>query len=150
MLTIQDIKDLPIDSKERPSNPSLKAVVLDVSEVEPARGQSKAKFFCILADETGAISCTVYQESQKGKFIKGMGVYLLNVMIKQSYIAVTERTQVAMCKGFVIDDEVKKAAPRLPGEPSMNIKMVLASPVKTLTGVKGKVIKVGPKYQVTC
>ena len=71
-----------------------------------------------------------------------MGVILYNVMIKQSYIAVTERTDVGMCKGFIIPQDVTENAPKLPEEPSMNIKMLLDSPVKTLTAVKGKVVKV--------
>ena len=51
-----------------------KVVVLDVSEVEPAKKSMKAKFFAIVADTTGAISCTVYKENEKSKFIKGNGI----------------------------------------------------------------------------
>ena len=142
MLTIEKIKSIPPNSKDIPHNPCIKATVLDIGELEPAQGRAKAKFFCILGDETGSISCTVYKENEQPKFVKDMGVILMNIMIKQSYIAVTERSQVAICKGYTIPQEIKENAPKLPGEPSMDISMVLHSPVKTLTGVKGKVIKV--------
>ena len=140
MLTIETVKKT--GPEEVISNPTLKVVVLDVSDVEPAKNQMKAKFFAIVADQTGAISCTIYKEQEKDKFIKGMGLVLMNVMIKQSYIAITERTDVALCKPMIIPDEVVAAAPKLPGEASMTIRMIVDSPVKTLTGVKGKIVKV--------
>lgn len=90
MLTIEKIKSIPPNSKDIPHNPCIKATVLDIGELEPAQGRAKAKFFCILGDETGSISCTVYKENEKPKFVKDMGVILMNIMIKQSYIAVTE------------------------------------------------------------
>ena len=144
MLKIENIKKSPPDTVF--TNPTLKATVLEVGVIEPASGKAKAKFFAILADETGSISCTVYKEHEKPKFVKDKGVILMNVMVKQSYVAVTERTQVAMCKGFTLPQAVIESAPKLPGEPNMDISMVLHSPVKTLTGVKGKVVKVSYFY----
>jgi len=50
---------VPPDCKEMPTNPTLKATVLEVGEIEAGQGKTKAKFFCILADNTGAISCSL-------------------------------------------------------------------------------------------
>ena len=66
----------------------------------------------------------------------------MNIMIKQSYIAVTERSDIALCKPVILPENIVASAPKLPGEPSMNIKMIKDSPVKTLTGIKGKIVKV--------
>ena len=111
MLTLQEIKSIPPDSSTGPVCPTTKAMVLEISEVEPATPKCKAKFFVILADETTSISCTVYDVSQRQKFIKDMAVVLVNILVKQSYIAVTERTEVGMCKPFNIPDEVRQNAP---------------------------------------
>ena len=90
MLTIEDIKQIPPDCKEMPTNPTLKATALEVGEIEAGQGKTKATFFCILADNTGAISCTVYKENEKQKIW----------------------SEVAMCKGFMIPEEIKQAAPK--------------------------------------
>jgi hypothetical protein len=68
MLTIEEIKQIPPDCKEMPTNPTLKATALEVGEIEAGQGKTKAKFFCILADNTGAILCTVYKDNEKQKF----------------------------------------------------------------------------------
>lgn len=141
MLIIEEIKQIPPDCKEMPINPTLKATVLEVGEIEAGQGKTKAKFFCILADNTGAISCTVYKENEKQKFVENLGVVIMNVMIKQSYIAITERSQVAMCKGFMIPEEIKQAAPKRQGNLPWISKWCCIPPLR-LTGVKGKIIKV--------
>ncbi|XP_052079018.1 uncharacterized protein LOC127717284 [Mytilus californianus] len=142
MLTLQEIKSLPPDSSK--VCPTAKVVVLDISEIEPATPRCKAKFFVIVADQTASISCTVYDISQRQKLIKNMAVVLVNILIKQSYIAVTERTEVGMCKSFDIPEEVRQNAAKLPGDQAMNIEMAKHSPVKTLTNIKGKVVNVYP------
>lgn len=73
----------------------------------------------------------VYKENEKQKFVENLGVVIMNVMIKQSYIAITERSQVAMCKGFMIPEEIKQAAPKRQGNLPWISKLVLHSPVKT-------------------
>lgn len=140
MLKIRDIQDK--DLKELPACPSVRGVVLDVSEIEKAQTQQfKDKFFAILADETGAISVTVYDPTKKCKFIEGMGVVLINILVKQNFIAVTSKTDVGISRPFPIPESVKNTAPTLAGQLT-TLKAALASPVKTILTVKGKVVKV--------
>ena len=80
MLTIEEIKQIPPDCKEMPTNPTLKATALEVGEIEAGQGKTKATFFCILADNTGAILCTVYKDNEKQKFVEDLGVVIMNVI----------------------------------------------------------------------
>lgn len=140
MLKIKDIKDK--DVKDLPPSPSVRGVVLDVSDIEKSQNaQYKDKFFAIIADETAAVSVTVYDPNKRNKFIKGMAVVLMNVLVKQNFIAVTSKTDVGIARPFSIPDDVKSEAPTLAGQ-TMTLKAALASPVKTLLTVKGKVVKV--------
>lgn len=136
LLTVHDIKTM----EEIPSCPSTKLTVLSVSELETAN--DRKRFYAVLADSTGAISATVYNEKDHGKFIEGFGVTLMNVLCKKSYIGVTIKTEVAMCQAVAVTEEVKNNAPKLPGSLVNTIEDALGSPDKTVLTVKGKVTKV--------
>ena len=138
MLTISQIKALPNDADIQV--PSIKAVVKDISAVE--KKNDKGRFYVILADTTGSISATIYETKMKDKFIKGMGVLLVNVLIKTSYIAVTSKSEVAICQGFDIPPEVEDDLPQFPGHEASNIGKALESPEKSIISVKGKVVRV--------
>jgi hypothetical protein len=142
MLKIKDIKDKDVKDLTLPPSPSVKGVVLEVSDIEKSLdAQYKDKFFAILADETAAISVTVYDANKRNKFIKGMAVVLINILVKQNFIAVTSKTDVGIARPFAIPQDIKNEAPTLAGQ-TMTLKDALASPVKTLLAVKGRVVKV--------
>ena len=124
------------------SNASLKAVVMEKGEVIPATAVTKSRFYVILADKSGGISATVYDEKASGKFIKGFGVKLENVMVKKGYLAVTSRSRVSLSPAFDIPEAIRSNLPALPGSNRMSLREALTSPVKTLTSIKGKVIQV--------
>lgn len=124
--------------------PTLKACVLEVSNIEEGSAKAKPKFYAVLADATGSISATIYDHNQYSKFIKGFGVVLVNVLLKQSYVAVTSRTEVAICQGFEIPSEVKDNAPALPGHQAKTLEDALQSPVKSIVNVKGRIVKLSP------
>ena len=149
MLSIADIKKIDPDSDDTPVNPVVKAMVLDVSPIEKTDANVKARFYAVLADQTAAITATVYDEAQHSKFMKGMSVVIMNVLLKSSYIAVTRRSDVAMSRAFDVPEEVLRTAPKLPGTEPTDIQTTLDSPVKTLTSVKGKVTKVKYTMQVS-
>lgn len=118
--------------------------MLEVSDIEKAENsQYKDKFYAIIADETAAISVTIYDVQKQNKFIKGMAVVLMNILTKQNFIAVTSKTDVGICRPFTIPDDIRLHAPTLAGQ-TMTLKNALASPVKTLLTVKGKVVKLSP------
>ncbi|KAJ8309542.1 hypothetical protein KUTeg_014416 [Tegillarca granosa] len=129
MLTIDKIKDMPEDAATV-DTPTLKALVLDVSEIEVNKHTQKGKFFAILADNTGAITATIYNEKEHVKFLKGFGIILRNVLLKQSYVGVTAKTEVAMCQPISVPDSIKEQAPHFPG------KQVSPSSTKRLTNEK--------------
>lgn len=70
-----------------------------------------------------------------------MAVVLMNILRKQNFIAVTSKTDVGISGPFTIPDGIRLHAPTLDGQ-TMTLKNALASPVKTLLTVKGKVVKV--------
>lgn len=149
MLTIDKIKDMPEDAATV-DTPTLKALVLDVSEIEVNKHTQKGKFFAILADNTGAITATIYNEKEHVKFIKGFGIILRNVLLKQSYVGVTAKTEVAMCQPISVPDSIKEQAPHFPGKQVHDICTALESPVKSIVSVKGKVVAVGIVVVVNC
>ncbi|KAJ8300275.1 hypothetical protein KUTeg_021794 [Tegillarca granosa] len=142
MLTIEEIKKMEPDTGGHA--PTLKACVLEVSNIEEGSAKAKPKFYAVLADATGSISATIYDHNQYSKFIKGFGVVLVNVLLKQSYVAVTSRTEVAICQGFEIPSEVKDNAPALPGHQAKTLEDALQSPVKSIVNVKGRIVKLSP------
>ncbi|CAG2222035.1 PIF1 [Mytilus edulis] len=76
LLTVLDIKTM----EEIPPCLSTKLTVLSVSELETAN--DRKRFYAVLADSLGAISATVYNEKDHGKFIEGFAVTLMNVLCK--------------------------------------------------------------------
>lgn len=71
--------------------------MLEVSDIEKAENsQYNDKFYAIIADETAAISVTIYDVQKQNKFIKGMAVVLMNILTKQNFIAVTSKTDVGI------------------------------------------------------
>ena len=118
MLKIKDIKDKDVKDLTLPPSPSVKGVVLEVSDIEKSLdAQYKDNFFAILADETAAISVTVYDANKRNKFIKGMAVVLINILVKQNFIAVTSKTDVGIARPFAIPQDIKNEAPTLAGHP---------------------------------
>ncbi|KAJ8300482.1 hypothetical protein KUTeg_022001 [Tegillarca granosa] len=144
MLTINEIKQIDVEKDDIPATPSVKAVVLSKSQLEKGTGNTKPKFYAVIADETGSISVTIYNDKDYDKFIVGFGVVLINILLKQSYVAVTSRSDVAICKSFAIPDDVTKNAVSLPGQEVPSLKSAMLSPVKTILSVKAKVVKVSP------
>ncbi|KAJ8321182.1 hypothetical protein KUTeg_001307 [Tegillarca granosa] len=142
MLTINEIKQIDVEKDDIPATPSVKAVVLSKSQLEKGTGNTKPKFYAVIADETGSISVTIYNDKDYDKFIVGFGVVLINILLKQSYVAVTSRSDVAICKSFAIPDDVTKNAVSLPGQEVPSLKSAMLSPVKTILSVKAKVVKV--------
>ena len=138
MLNIAKIKTITANDPAYFS-PTLKATVLDVSQIDKTAKQDR--FYAVLGDSTDTITATVYSTDLYDKFKKNMGVFLIDVLLKQSYIGVTRRTQVAISSPENVPDEIREAAPKLPGS-SSNIASILVSPVKSLCAVKGKVAKV--------
>lgn len=69
----------------------------------------------------------VYKENEKQKFVENLGVVIMNVMIKQSYIAITSSN----VQRIYDSRRNQTSSPKTAGEPSMDIQMVLHSPVKT-------------------
>ncbi|VDI65511.1 Hypothetical predicted protein [Mytilus galloprovincialis] len=128
LLTVHDIKTM----KEIPSCPSTRLTVLSVSELETTN--DRKRFYAVLADSTGAISATVNNEKDHGKFIQGFGVTLMNVLCKKSYIGVTIKTEVAMCQAIAVTEEMT-------GSLVNTIEDALGSQDKTVLTVKGKVTK---------
>lgn len=56
--------------------------MLEVSDIEKAESsQYKDKFYAIIADETAAISVTIYDVKKQNKFIKGMAVVLMKQIL---------------------------------------------------------------------
>ena len=74
-----------------------------------------------------------------------MAVVMMNVLIKQNILAVTSKTDVGMSRPFTIPKNVRESAPSLVGQ-AVSLEVALASPVKRVLDVKGKVVKV--KYQI--
>ncbi|KAJ8303727.1 hypothetical protein KUTeg_018650, partial [Tegillarca granosa] len=142
MLTINEIKQFEPDTYV--DTPTVKAVVLDVSEFETDPYSKKGKFFAVLADETGSISATIYNEKEHLKCMKGFGVIVRKVLLKQSYIGITTKTEVALCQPFSIPEEVKETAAKLPGAETNTLDTALKSPVKSIISVKGKIVSVSP------
>lgn len=141
MLKIKDIKDKEVKDLILPPSPSVRGVVLEDSDIEKAESsQYKDKFYAIIADETAAISVTIYHVKKQNKFIKGMAVVLMNILTKQNFIAVSSKTDVGISRPFTIPDDIRLHAPTLAGQ-TMTLKNALASPVKTLLTVKGKVVR---------
>uniref|UniRef100_A0A8W8MM39 HIN-200 domain-containing protein n=1 Tax=Magallana gigas TaxID=29159 RepID=A0A8W8MM39_MAGGI len=114
----------------------VRGVVLEVTDIEKTENsQYKDKFYAIIADETAAISVTIYDVQKQNKFIKGLAVVLMNILTKQNFIAVTSKTDVGICRPFTIPGDIRLHAPTLAGQ-TMTLKNALASPVKTLLTVK--------------
>ena len=67
---------------------------------------------------------------------------LVNVLCKQSYLAVTIKSEVAMCKGEAVPEDILKDAPKLPWHQVNTIQTAVGSPEKSVISVKGKVTKV--------
>lgn len=82
MWTVQEIKT----SEDDPFCPSTKLTVL--SELESANDRNR--FYAVLADTTGAILATIYNEKDYGKFIEVLGVTLMNVLCKK-YVSLSRR-----------------------------------------------------------
>lgn len=83
LLKIKEIKDKEVNDLILPPSPSVWGVVLEVSDIEKAENsQYKDKFYAIIADETAAISVTIYDVQKQNKFIKGMAVVLMNILSK--------------------------------------------------------------------
>lgn len=123
MLKIKDIKDKEVKDLILPPSPSVRGLVLEVSDIEKAESsQYKDKFYAIIADETAAISLTIYDVKKQNKFIKGMAV----VLMKQIFIAVTSKTDVGISIPFTIPDDIRLHAPTLAGQ-TMTLKNALAA-----------------------
>lgn len=140
LLTIEEVKKMSPNTEVM--TPTIKAVVLDVSKIERETASTKSKFYAILADQTGSISSTIYTETHYHKFMKGFAVVIINVLLKQSYIAVTSRTEVAICQPFSISEDILRSAPALPGHQHKTLASAIDSPEKSIITVKGKITKV--------
>lgn len=137
MLKIADIRKIEPDSPHE--TPTVKAVVLNVGQIQNEHG--KERLYVVLGDETGSITATIYNPDVFDRFRKNMGVILMDILLKQSYIGITKRTEVAVTQAFIIPDEVLEAAPKLPCEAD-TITAILNSPEKSLHSVNGIVSKV--------
>lgn len=98
----------------------MKSVTLKKAE----NSQYKDKFYVIIADENAAISVTIYDVKKQNKFIKGIAVVLMNILTKQNFIAVTIKTDVGICRPFIITNDIRLHAPTLAGQ-TMTLRMHL-------------------------
>ncbi|CAC5384757.1 PIF1 [Mytilus coruscus] len=105
MLKIADIRKIEPDSPHE--TPTVKAVVLNVGQIQKEHG--KERLYVVLGDETGSITATIYNPDVFDRFRKNMGVILMDMLLKQSYIGITKRTEVAVTQAFIIPDEVSPA-----------------------------------------
>lgn len=81
-MKIKDIKDKEVKDLILPPSPSVRGLVLEVSDIEKAESsQYKDKFYAIIADETAAILVTIYDVKKQNKFIKGMAVVLMKQIL---------------------------------------------------------------------
>lgn len=111
----------------------MKSVTLKKAE----NSQYKDKFYVIIADETAAISVTIYDVKKQIKFIKGMAVVLMNILTKQNFIAVTIKTDVSICRPFIITNDIRLHAPTLAGQ-TMTFKECTCFTCKNAAYCKGK------------
>lgn len=133
MLNIAKIKTINADDPAYIAS-TVKATVLDVSNID--KDAKNERFYAVLGDATGTITATIYNIDFYDKFKKEMGIFLIDVLLKQSYIGVTKRTQVAVSTPQHVPEEIREAAPKLPGA-SSDIASILVSPVKSLFTVRG-------------
>lgn len=138
ILSIEEVKSL----EDIPVCPTVKGTIVDVSKIERQGINGKGRFYAIIADGSGSISVTVYNEKHHEKFVKGLGITLVNVLCKKSFLGVTIKKEVAMCKPIIIPEAVMKEAPRLPGQAVDDILDALSSPEKSMISVKGRISKV--------
>jgi len=66
----------------------------------------------------------VYKENEKQKFVENLGVVIMNVMIKQSYIAITSSN----VQRIYDSRRNQTSSPKTAGEPSMGYPNGVAFP----------------------
>ncbi|XP_069109964.1 uncharacterized protein [Argopecten irradians] len=142
MQTISEVK-----ASAPGTNVTLKALmVLSVGDVS-TQSAGPEKMSVVLGDTSGSISATVYGLKNTSKFKKETAVLLFNALMKDNYLAVTSRTEVARTQSFEVPDAIIKEAPELFGNKQVMLQPIssaLSSPDTSYASVKGKVVKVSP------
>ncbi|XP_069108870.1 uncharacterized protein [Argopecten irradians] len=142
MQTISEVK-----ASAPGTNVTLKAMVLSVGDVSTQSAGPEKMSVVLGGDTSGSISATVYGLKNTSKFKKETAVLLFNGLMKDNYLAVTSRTEVARTQSFEVPDAIIKETPELFGNKQVMLQPIssaLSSPDTSYASVKGKVVKVSP------
>ncbi|CAC5422443.1 unnamed protein product [Mytilus coruscus] len=83
-----------------------------------------------------AIDDSIQDANCKKILSKGFAVVIINVLLKQSYIAITSRTEFAICQPFSNAEDILRSAPALPGYQHKTLATTKDSPKKSIITVK--------------
>lgn len=80
MLNIAKIRTINADDPAYIAS-TVKATVLDVSNID--KDAKNERLYAVLGDATGTITATIYNIDFYNKFKKEMGIFLIDVLLKQ-------------------------------------------------------------------
>ncbi|XP_078518531.1 uncharacterized protein LOC144783417 [Lissotriton helveticus] len=147
MMSIEEIMNINTDDN-KPYQKPIRVNVINCSgktTYKNAKQEQKILFHLALADKTGTIKCTCYQENLYEQTKNNCGLLIRNFIIKNKTILITKQTKVTKFPAMAIEDGLIQQANNIlhPPAPSASpIKEIKRASLKSLMTVSGTIIAV--------
>ncbi|XP_078512215.1 uncharacterized protein LOC144771816 isoform X1 [Lissotriton helveticus] len=145
MMSIEEIMNINTDDN-KPYQKPIRVNVINCSgktTYKNAKQEQNILFHLALADKTGTIKCTCYQENLYEQTKNNCGLLIRNFIIKNKTILITKQTKVTKFPAMAIEDGLIQQANNIlhPPAPSASpIKEIKRASLKSLMTVSGTII----------
>lgn len=114
--------------------------------------EQKALVNCVIADETSAVKCTVYDKTKFGRFKEGATVILRNVIKKIDNIVVTSNSKVFPTGKIEVPQCIVEGNNLLhpPAAAVKTVSEALSSPPRVRVSIQGKIVQVCFNLHIVC